>query len=205
MALHRRVVVSAFSPFTAIAALALFFLASVVTEAAANAQATSASSTELTTLERDLAREADALSTSDCVVACRALASIRRAADRICALDPDARCTAARAKADEATERVRRACPQCAIEHAPTPTPAPMTKPAPPSEKSEHLSKGGGDSTVTAASAPPSESKRGGCAGCALAASSPIEPRAAGLGLAAVVLLVLRRSRRSRRDLPSEP
>lgn len=169
-----------------------FFLTPVV----ARAQAATAPSKELTTLERDLGREVDALSTSDCAVACRALASIRRAADRICALDPDTRCAAARAKADEAAERVKRACPQCAIDPAPTPAPpapAPMAKPAP---EREQAGKAGSAESVSTASAPPAESKRGGCAGCAVVTSSPIDPRAAGLAVAAVVLLLLRRLRR---------
>jgi len=176
----------------------------VVVPTAAHAQAISTATKELTTLERDLAREADALSTSDCAVACRALASIRRAADRICALDPDTRCAAARAKAAEAAEAVRRACPACAIDPAPTPTPTPtpMAKPVP---QQEHARKADdGESSVSTASAPPAESRRGGCAGCAVVTSSPIDARAAGLAIAALALLAVRRLRRVRRGLRSK-
>ena len=148
---------------------------------------------DLTTLEKNLASESAALSTSDCATACRALASIRRAADRICALDPGERCAAGRAKADDATRRVREACPECAIATAP---PAPAPAPAP---EQRAMTKGGGpvtaDSVSVAASAPPSESKRGGCAGCATTPTTPGDLTTGALALAALAFTLRRRKR----------
>lgn len=151
------------------------------------------SSDEITTLETNLANEHAALSTTDCATACRALASIRRAADRICALDPDARCTAARAKADDATQRVRETCPECAVaSSSPQPSP-PVARPA----RKGGAAEPGADSPVeTVANAPPSESRRGGCAGCTTSSSSPTDLRALGVALSALALLVGRRRRR---------
>ena len=148
---------------------------------------------DLTTLEKSLASEAAALSTSDCATACRALASIRRSADKICALDPGERCAAGRAKADDATKRVREACPECAIATA-LPMPAP--------EREERaMAKGGShpsaDSTAVAASAPQSESKRGGCAGCATTPTTPGDLTTAALAISALAF-TLRRRKRSR-------
>ncbi len=157
------------------------------------AQVTSAPKDDLTTLEKNLASETATLSTSDCTTACRALASIRRAADKICALDPGDRCAAGRAKADEATKRVREACPECAIATAP-PQPAP--------EREERaMSKGGSpkpgaDSAPTAASAPPSESKRGGCAGCASTPATPGDMTTAALAISALAFTLRRRRKR---------
>ncbi|MBI4703471.1 MAG: hypothetical protein HY744_20360 [Deltaproteobacteria bacterium] len=50
-----------------------------------------------------------------CALACRALASMERAAGRLCALagDADARCASMRARVGAATELVRGACPRC--------------------------------------------------------------------------------------------
>jgi hypothetical protein len=107
-------------------------------------------SDERAELERQLAQDYAALSTSDCAVACRALASMQRAADRLCALAPGKPCDDARAKVVDATRRVREQCPTCAIEgpreeqvvHAPQPT----------------------------AAAPASDTRRGGgCASCSAA------------------------------------
>lgn len=145
---------------------------------------------DITTLEKNLASEHAALSTVDCATACRALASIRRAADRICALDPDERCVAARAKADDATRRVRDACPTCTIASVPPQPTPPMARPA---------KKGADDSESAhvAASAPPSESKRGGCAGCTTSATSRPDLGSGALALAALVFAMRRRSKRS--------
>jgi MYXO-CTERM domain-containing protein len=148
---------------------------------------------DLATLEKNLAAEHAALSTSDCTTACRALASIRRAADKICALEPGERCAAGRAKADDATKRVREACPECAIATAP-PQPAP--------EREERaMSKGGHPSadsaSPVAANAPPSESKRGGCAGCATTPTSPGDMTTAALAMSALAFTLRRRRKRT--------
>jgi hypothetical protein len=52
---------------------------------------------------------------SACFEACRALASMRRSATQLCALagGQDARCVAAKKRTDDASTRVRAACPSC--------------------------------------------------------------------------------------------
>lgn len=159
---------------------------------------------DLTTLEKSLTEQHDALSTSDCATACRALASIRRAADKICALDPGDRCAAGRAKADDATRRVREACPECAIATAPSEPrreDRAMTKGG-TSRKATEASEGTGASspasTPTAQAAPPSESKRGGCAGCTTTRGAPGDLAGGALAVAALALVVRRRRSRAR-------
>jgi MYXO-CTERM domain-containing protein len=164
-----------------------------------DAQAQPSSKEEITTLEKQLASEATALSTSDCSSACRALASIRRAADKICALDSGDRCTAARAKADDATKRVRAACPDCAIASAPGGTPPPPPAPIPEPKPADAPAKGGagkkgGDVVEPTANAPPAESKRGGCAGCATTKATHGD--LAGVALVAAALFRMLRRRR---------
>lgn len=153
--------------------------------------ASTARADEITDLEKSMAQEHSALSTSDCSAACRALASIRRAADKICALEPGERCAAGRAKADEATRRVRDACPECAIATAPP-------KPAPDGEE-RAMSKTGAhptDSAPMPASAPQSESKRGGCAGCATTPSAPGDLATVALAVSALAFGLRRRRKR---------
>jgi hypothetical protein len=115
-------------------------------------------SNDIRVLERQLDEEHATLSTSDCTAACRALGSIQRAAEKICALEPGARCEAARAKAADATRRVREACPDCALastSREPSPDQRAMTQ-----------------NESVAASAPPAEQERGGCRSCTTAGSS---------------------------------
>ncbi|MDB4996451.1 MAG: hypothetical protein JWM74_3883 [Myxococcaceae bacterium] len=135
---------------------------------------------DLAALQKNLADEQVALSTADCSMACRALGSIRRVADRICALDPGEPCTSARTKAEDATRRVREACPDCAVAAIAPPPPMPVAK----------------EATMTTDSGPPSESKRGGCAGCTTAASTSDPTSVAGLVVAVAALGFRRRSRR---------
>ena len=130
---------------------------------------------------KQLDDEHAALSTSDCYVACRALTSIRRAADKICALEPGPRCDSAREKADDATRRVRAACPDCAIAAAP-PMPAPDRAATPAAEK---------ESALQASEA------RGGCRSCATAGGSSSGVDAGALVLAALAAARLAGSRRS--------
>jgi hypothetical protein len=178
-------------------------LAATSFPAVARAQVTTgpAAKEDLTALEKSLTEQHDALSTSDCATACRALASIRRAADKICALDPGDRCAAGRAKAEDATRRVRDACPECAIATAP-PSPA-------PGKEERAMTKGGSGSKAAESapapemavqSAPPSESKRGGCAGCAMASATPGD---LGGGVLAGLALAFALGRRRRRVRPS--
>lgn len=132
-------------------------------------------------LERQLADEHAALSTTDCHAACRALASIRRAAEKICALEPGPRCEGARAKADEATRRVREACPDCVVAAAPAP------EPAPEAVKADH-------EAVTRTA--PAES-RGGCRSCATTGG---ETDRSDLAIVAVAIAAcLKRKKRAKR------
>jgi hypothetical protein len=122
----------------------------------------------------------------DCQTACRALGSMRRAAERICMLEPGPRCDAARSKASDATRRVHDACPDCTIAGDTfAPAPAAPPRPAPESE--------------SAAEAGP---RRGGCASCAaaerdrsLAPWLPLRSAELWLALAASAVLLRRRRR----------
>ena len=62
-------------------------------------------------IDRDEQRIAAAR--SDCDEACRALASMERAADHLCALDSGAECTRVRERVEAARERVRSSCGEC--------------------------------------------------------------------------------------------
>ncbi|MBI2389242.1 MAG: hypothetical protein HYV09_06465 [Deltaproteobacteria bacterium] len=97
-----------------------------------------------------------------CVTMCKALESMKRAADRVCDLAKDGppsdqrRCDDARAKLEEATARVRAACPDCVVSPPYAPAgkaPAPA-KPAEPTtdagKKAEEKEAG-----ATYAAAPP--------------------------------------------------
>jgi len=139
------------------------------------ARADAGTDDQVRTLETQLNQEHAELQTKDCDAACRALASIRRAAEKICALEQGPRCDAARAKLADATKHVREACPDCALAAGPSP---PAPEPA------------------TQASAPPAEKERGGCRSCADAPSAPVDGSWALLVLATMHLL-RRRSRKS--------
>ncbi|MBI4953070.1 MAG: hypothetical protein HY908_13635 [Myxococcales bacterium] len=148
------------------------------------AQPEPGSELEIAALEAELESARRALPLGDCVLACEALASMRRAAERLCALDPGPRCAAARARVEDATRQVRAQCPDCeaALEEHPagvTPTPPPL-KAAPPAEQ--------------VASAPPEAGAHGGCRGCALGGGDA-GALVVGLGLALAAGL-RRRTRR---------
>jgi MYXO-CTERM domain-containing protein len=117
---------------------------------------------------------------SDCALACRALDSMRHATEKLCVLDPGDRCANAKRKLDDATTRVKAACPVCAEpleEKKPVATPRPAEAPA----------------TMNVVEAE-SVQKKGGCAGCATT-SAPAD--AVGpLALAGLTLLLVRRRRR---------
>lgn len=143
---------------------------------------------EVTTLETQLGRETTELSTSDCAAACKALASIRRASDRICELEPGPRCEAARAKAEDATKKVRDACPECAI--------AQMKK-----EDDERRA------MTPPAEAPAEDAKQAetakaeprGCRNCATSSGAPDRGDFAVFGLA-LAFLAQRLRRRAKKD-----
>ena len=169
----------------------LFAVAVALAWAAPAAAQVDAGREDIQTLEKNLAAESAALSTSDCTNACRALASIRRAADRICALDPDDRCAAARAKARDATNRVREACPDCALASVPVPV---------PKQEDRAMSKGGRHAPVaegvpTAQAAPPAESRKGGCASCTTSGATTGDVGTAALAALALAYTLRRRKR----------
>lgn len=131
-------------------------------------------------LEQQLDDEHAALSTADCNAACRALTSIRRAADKICALDPGPRCDSAREKANDATRRVRDACPDCAIAAAPL---LPERAAAPSAETESAL---------------PTSEPHGGCRSCATVDGSGSGVDAGALLVAALAAARLVGPRRSK-------
>lgn len=142
-------------------------------------------------LAQSIEDQAAALSTDDCTTACKALASMERAADRLCKMDPGPSCTKARATVDSATRRVHDACPTCASALAPNqPPPPPPTTPPQNDERTR------GEEAATQA-APPAESRRGGCAGCDAAGGPPVSDAA----LIAIAWLMTRaRRKRARRE-----
>lgn len=58
-----------------------------------------------------------------CFIACSALGSMQRSAERVCSLagEDDTRCVGARDRVASATARVSAACPACPAQPAPTP------------------------------------------------------------------------------------
>ncbi len=71
--------------------------------------------TELTELARTVSQLTVDLSASDCGAACEAVASMSRAANRVCELAPGPRCAAARDRVARARKRVSEACPDCDV------------------------------------------------------------------------------------------
>jgi hypothetical protein len=143
---------------------------------------------EVDSLLKQLREEHAALSTQDCVTACKALASIRRATDRICAIDPGPRCSEARTKADDAQRRVQAACPDCQLAATPPrdeerrAAEAPPPSPAPPQAEPSKV-----------------QERKGGCASC----STPGERPTGDLGVLAIGAVVIARvlRRRQRRSV----
>jgi hypothetical protein len=145
---------------------------------------------DVKTLEKQLNDETTALSTSDCQAACRALRSIRRAADRICALEPGPRCDAARAKANDATRRVHDACPDCSIASGTTPAPEPR--------REEAMTKGGSTQNAPTDAPPPTaERGAGGCRSCHAGGSREVDLGLLALGILGVLRIVRRRKHSS--------
>lgn len=139
------------------------------------------------TLEKQLRDDSTALSTQDCVTACKALASIRRAADRICSLEPGPRCTDARAKADDAHRRVQAACPDCQVAISPPKEDERRATQATPPPASP----GAADTKASSESAP----RRGGCASC----STPGDRPTGDFGVVILGALAVARALRKRR------
>ncbi|HEU4412323.1 MAG TPA: hypothetical protein VFS43_44180 [Polyangiaceae bacterium] len=76
----------------------------------------------------DALRALEAGGEADCTTLCRALSSLARATERLCNLTrgeaeaTERRCTDARARLKDATQRVRSACPECALAGQAPPT-----------------------------------------------------------------------------------
>src|SRR5262245_19151256 len=80
-------------------------LAQAPPDAATAPDAATTMEQEVSELEAQIEREDVSLATGDCASACAALASMRRAAERLCALDPGPKCSAARANVEGAASR----------------------------------------------------------------------------------------------------
>ena len=63
--------------------------------------------------ELDRAESQVGAATSDCAAACRALESMERAAEHLCALDAGSECGRARERLEAARQRVRASCGGC--------------------------------------------------------------------------------------------
>jgi len=148
---------------------------------------------EIADLEKSLAQEHAALSTSDCSAACRALASIRRAADKICAIEQGPRCAAAHAKSDDATRRVREACPECAIASiAPEKPTSPAAHDVSPATVPPAVVQ---NETLRTASPPSPQRSRGGCASCHASGASLGEATTGVLAFLALAGLLRRKKK----------
>jgi MYXO-CTERM domain-containing protein len=144
--------------------------------------ATAAGADEHQQLMQQIQRDYDALGTNDCTVACKAFSSMRRATDRLCEIDPGSACAEAKSKLEDARRRVRASCPMCAVDEEPKPKTEAPPPPAPPPARAEAVT----------ASAPPAESKRGGCAGCRIGG---VDPGGEILFILALAAAFLRRRR----------
>ncbi len=157
----------------------------------------------------------------DCSAACVALASMQRAAERLCELEPGPRCDTARKRVEAARQRVAERCPSCEAlrEHAgnkrPVQDPAPRPPPVDGDDDDGEAGDAKGDKTETTATeheerkaggkdevdqvmltgapanAPPSEESTAGCAACRLGAGD--DPRGLWALVLAAIALGLRR------------
>ena len=147
---------------------------------------------EIRALQTEIARDVAVLATGACDAACQALASMKRAADRLCALDAGPGCVEARARVRDAERHVQASCGACQPPAGVVPSvvvakpevvmekqPAEPAKPAPP------------PAAEAVMAAPP----HGGCAGCVVGG----EGGATGAGLIAAVGAVAAWARRRRR------
>jgi MYXO-CTERM domain-containing protein len=169
----------------ALACLALAVLVAAPRQASAQQlpAADPAVEQQVSTLEAEIAREDEALTTDNCGTACTALASMRRATQRLCALDPGPRCAAARARVDAASRRVLGACPECTA------------------DRDEAPRQVGGEAAPPAASRAPQaapEPGSGGCAGCTVGGGG--HAGALALAAAAALAALHRRRRRATRS-----
>ena len=138
---------------------------------------------ETDTLQLEIERDWGALQNADCATACRALDSMRRAAERLCALEPGDRCAKAQQRVKDAGDRVRATCPACAANGKEEEANAPPTPTQP----------GAAQAPENVEAAP----RRGGCAGCAVG-EHDAGAGAVAASLAALGLALLRRRQRRR-------
>jgi MYXO-CTERM domain-containing protein len=156
----------------------------------------------------ELDAKLDALDTNNCGAACEAIASMRRAAERICELEPGPRCDAARAKVEGARKKVLAACPSCAAASGKATTvtgePEPKPKPSPAKKQEQKDAKPSLDldneqeratRPAEPSRPPPAAPSDGGCAPCAVGTSSEPGARAAWLMLLGAVIAWRRRRR----------
>jgi len=136
------------------------------------------------------AQIAAALDAHGCAVACDALGSMTRAADRLCALDPGPACDDARARVRDAQRRVQAACPECALVGDST---SPPVQAARPDERPAPSPPAAAEVAVS--------SKRGGCAGCATSGDGGV-PDATVLAALGVLVAVARRGSRAGMSAP---
>jgi MYXO-CTERM domain-containing protein len=148
---------------------------------------------EIGGLQAEIDRDYAEASTGDCATACRALDSMRNAADKLCALDPGSRCANARQRLEAASARVRSACPTCPEPLHEAPAMSASAASAPAEEERRPQTQVMVESSQPAAAAP----RRGGCAGCATAPTAPGGAAVLGLGWLGA-LAWARRSRRQR-------
>jgi MYXO-CTERM domain-containing protein len=178
--------------FAVILVAILVFLLSAASPAFADAPDTA---TEATTLARDIDQKLALTTHADCADACRALASMRRSTDRLCAIEPGDRCDQARAKLHDAIERVRVSCPACETA-SPSPAPSPITA-APPSTGSGAAPSASDDARVASAQTTSVQTtKRGGCAGCTAASGTTPHGALALAGVAIALAITARRRKR---------
>lgn len=137
-----------------------------VTSRPALAQAPAdAPAAELVALEKQLDEDLVACGSDDCTIACQALESMIRSAERICALEPGPRCAAARDKVATAKRRVRPRCPECAsAAEVGEGTEETQPLPAPPADEPD-LDE---EQYAGEAAGPPPADQGAGCAACTL-------------------------------------
>jgi MYXO-CTERM domain-containing protein len=156
----------------------------------ASAFAQSADKGDADALMAEIERDYAAAQGGDCATACRALDSMRRAADHLCELDPGDRCAKARQRVTAATDRVRASCPDCAQPQG-NALSGRAGQPAPPAPVAADQAASKSAEPSAPESAP---RKGGGCAGCTMSQGGD------GLDLAVAVgglaLLAARRRRR---------
>lgn len=181
--------------------LAVLLAALSVTRAAAaqtEAPPPAASSEEelVDSLEEELDAAAESLDTSRCAVACKALESMRAAADGICRLEPGPRCDRARAKVEASRKKVLVACPDCEAATDDRSGVKPENRPAPPPPSIPPTPHRGGDGDTPAgpSPAPPAEPADGACAPCAVGAAD--HGSQAGILVLGLVLALAARRRR---------